>query len=238
MVLGPVWDATDGRRGEAALRDYARRLRQLSRQVIEVQEEERRHLARELHDEIGQQLTILRLQLDDARCEAGGRLDDAVQTVAALTEQVRTLSLNLRPSMLDDLGLVAALRWYVSRAASVATFRVEVDIDEMLPRLPPDIETLYFRVAQEAITNVMRHAGASRLSVQLQRRGIFLKLEIIDDGRGFIAARAGTGAGLLGMHERASISGAALEIQSSPGEGTHLRLSLPFDFTNSQSKSA
>src|SRR5690606_17910427 len=182
-VLGAVRDVTDSRRGEAALRDYAWRLRELSRQIIAVQEEERRRLARELHDEIGQLLTILRLQLEKLR--AGGVRDDnlegAVQSVTLLTQQVRSMSLDLRPSMLDDLGLVPTLRWYVQRAVAVADLELDLVIDDALPRLPPQVETLYFRIAQEAVTNTLRHAAATRLSVRLTLERGVLVLEVADD---------------------------------------------------------
>lgn len=242
-VLGAVRDVTDSRRGEAALRDYAWRLRELSRQIIAVQEEERRRLARELHDEIGQLLTILRLQLEKLR--AGGVRDDnlegAVQSVTLLTQQVRSMSLDLRPSMLDDLGLVPTLRWYVQRAVAVADLELDLVIDDALPRLPPQVETLYFRIAQEAVTNTLRHAAATRLSVRLALERGVLVLEVADDGRGFDVnekSASGNSSGLPGMHERAALLGADLRIHSAPREGTKLRLSLALRRTDSRKKHA
>lgn len=239
-ILGTVRDVTDSRRGEAALRDYAWRLRELSRQIIEVQEEERRRLARELHDEIGQQLTILRLQLEKlAPASDDEHVAAAIDAVATLTRQVRSLSLDLRPSMLDDLGLVPTLRWYATHASAVAGFRLALKIEESLPRLSPQIETLCFRVAQEATTNVMRHANATTLSVSLFRHRGLLVLEVVDDGCGFdTTADSGASAGLLGMRERAALSGAGLDIRSTPGKGTRLRLSLPLKRADSRQKRA
>lgn len=241
-VLGTVRDVTDSRRGEAALHDYAWRLRELSRQILDVQEEERRRLARELHDEVGQQLTILRLQLDKLRASGvnGENIDNAIHSVTLLTRQVRSMSLDLRPSMLDDLGLVPTLRWYVQRAAAVAELELDLRADESLPRLPPQVETLYFRVAQEAVTNTLRHAGATRLRVRLDCRNDVLVMEVADDGCGFDRRKGALGAssGLLGMRERAAVLGADLRIQSAPREGTRLRLSLSLRRAGSRKKRA
>ncbi|HEX6927946.1 MAG TPA: PAS domain S-box protein, partial [Gammaproteobacteria bacterium] len=167
--IGSVRDVTDQRRGEQALRDYAKRLRRTSQQVLEVQESERRNLARELHDEIGQQLTLVKLSLGDLAPgpEQAAPLNEAMSAVSTLLQQVRDLSLDLRPSMLDDLGLDATLRWYVSRIARLAVIETRLGIDSGFPRLSPGVETLFFRVAQEAITNVMRHAQATTLEVRL-----------------------------------------------------------------------
>lgn len=231
--VGSVRDVTDLRRGEQALKDYAKRLRRLSQQVLEVQENERRDLARELHDEVGQQLTLLKLLLTRLAGEteaASPVIREATAAVSTLMQQVRDLSLDLRPSMLDDLGLGATLRWYAARVARLAALETCVEIDPGFPRLVPDAETLFFRVAQEGITNVMRHAHAENLGVRLTRDGDLIELRVSDDGRGFDAESArrasirGKSAGLLGMQERAALGGAELTIESTPGTGTVLRL--------------
>lgn len=234
-LLYTVEDITGRVRSEAALRGYARRVRLLTQQIIDVQENERRNLARELHDEIGQQLTIVRLSLEAVRDSRADEqpLEAALASVADLTRQVRELSLDLRPSMLDDLGLAAALRWYSSRAAQIAGIHHILDIDPAFPRLRTAIETLYFRVGQEAITNVMRHAGDCVLRISLHRETDAIRLQIADDGVGFDFRAAQDGVlrghtgGLLGMRERAVLCGAELHIQSDPGHGTCLSLTLP-----------
>lgn len=233
LRIGSIVDVTEQQRGESALRDYARRLQLLSRQIIEVQENERCNLARELHDEIGQQLTLVKLSLEALRGDgADPVLDDALESVTRLTQQVRDLSLDLRPSMLDDLGLVAALRWYLYRAARVAEIGAGLDVGDAFPRMHTPVETLFFRVGQEAITNALRHSGATHLDLRLVAMNGSVLMEVSDDGRGFdpVAAQssalAGCSAGLLGMQERAALAGATLEIESAPGAGSRLRLMI------------
>jgi PAS domain S-box-containing protein len=213
------------------------RLSTLSAQLLATQEAERRHLARELHDEIGQTLTALRLNLQAVRSRTGpegqGPLEESLGLVAQTIEQVRNLSLDLRPAMLDDLGLTAALRWYVNRQAKRADYVAELDLDEALPRLPPAQETMCFRVVQEALTNVARHAQASQVWIAIRRAGSQLSLSVRDDGVGFDvnAARQravhGAGLGLLGMEERVHLAGGRLEIHSTAGEGAEIRVELP-----------
>lgn len=234
--LATTYDVTDLRRGEMALHDYARRLRHLSQQVLEVQENERRHIARELHDEIGQQLTLTKLSLhllEKQQSRHPEALADALAHVTSLMTQVRNLSLDLRPSMLDDLGLVPALRWYAGRATTLADIALVIEVDPDFPRLRPEAETLYFRVAQEAITNTLRHAAATCLRIALAVTREQVLLTIADNGRGFDPGRAaenaarGGSAGLLGMQERAALGGAELGLESRPGHGANLSLVMP-----------
>lgn len=235
MFVGAVLDVTERRRGERAMEDYARRLRLLSQQVMEVQENERRNLARELHDEIGQQLTMVKLTLavlatrDEQMRE---ELAEALSAVSSLMQQVRDLSLDLRPSMLDDLGLAPTLRWYVGRVGKLACIDTHLDLPVEFPRLKTEIETLFFRVAQEAITNVMRHAAATTLWLKLGIEDDRVVLDVQDNGAGFeldaarLRALQGGSAGLLGMQERAALAGAQFELVASTGQGTRLRLSI------------
>lgn len=213
------------------------RLQGLSHRLIEVQEAERRTIAGELHDEIGQALTLVKMNLQAVQrlsgdSEAGVHLGESVAIVERALEQVRNLSLDLRPSLLDDLGLVAALRWYVARQARVAGFMVHFKADDLGGHLAPTLETTCFRVAQEALTNVVRHARAREVWVQLTWEND-LCLTIRDDGRGFdvVAAQArasrGESFGLLGMYERVDIVNGRLTISSSPGEGTHICACFP-----------
>jgi signal transduction histidine kinase len=212
-------------------------LRQLSQRLMEAQEAERRRLAFELHDEVGQSLTALKLNLELAEAlasrPAAGKLVDCIQLADQVLKQVRGLSLDLRPSLLDDLGLSAAVRWYVAQQAERAGIvaRVTAEIGE--ERLPAAIETACFRLVQEAVTNVLRHAHASRLFVDAHRREDRIELSIEDDGAGFdvAAARrgvyAGRSLGLLSMEERVSLVAGELVVDSAPGRGTRIHVSCP-----------
>lgn len=213
------------------------RLQSLSHRLIEVQEMERRTIAGELHDEIGQALTVVKMNIQALRPHVGSptanpHLDESIAIVERALEQVRNLSLDLRPSLLDDLGLVATLRWYVARQARFAGLAVHFSADDLGGRLIPALETACFRIAQEAITNIVRHSQAREVWVQL-RYAHDLHLTIRDDGNGFdvstAEARAARGQsfGLLGMYERASIVGGRLTIASTPGQGACISATFP-----------
>ena len=215
------------------------RLRALSRRLFEVQEEERRRLARDLHDDVGQALTALKIQLESlARGAAGelgarSRVEECVDTVQHMLERVRQLSLSLRPPQLDDLGLAAALRSHLDRQARVAGLQAHFETADAPSQLPPDTETACFRVAQEAITNVLRHARARNLWVRLFDSGGRLALSVRDDGRGFdlesVRERSANGSslGLIGMEERMALAGGSFELRSAPGQGTVLLATFP-----------
>ncbi len=212
------------------------RLRALSRRLLEVQEEERGRLARDLHDDIGQALTALKIQLESlARCAGSNaaRILECAETTRHALERVRQLSLSLRPSQLDDLGLVAALRSHLDRQASIGGLTPNFDAAEAPRGAAREIETACFRVAQEAITNVLRHAGARNLWVRLFSVGGRLALSVRDDGKGFDleSARrrgaAGASLGLVGMEERVALAGGTLELRSVPGQGTVLLATFP-----------
>jgi two-component system, NarL family, sensor histidine kinase UhpB len=209
------------------------RLRALSRRLFEVQEEERKRLARDLHDDVGQALTALKIQLESLARTGGARLDECVDTVQHTLERVRQLSLSLRPPQLDDLGLAAALRSHLDRQARVAGLQAHFEVDEAPQELPSDAETACFRVAQEAITNVLRHARARNLWLRLFTAGGRLAISVRDDGRGFdldaVRERsAGRGSlGLLGMEERMALAGGSFELRSAPGQGTILLATFP-----------
>ena len=216
------------------------RLRALSRRLFEVQEEERKRLARDLHDDVGQALTALKIQLESIarpgnELTARSRLEDIVDTVQHTLERVRQLSLSLRPPQLDDLGLAAALRSHLDRQARVAGLHAHFEAEDAPQELAPDAETACFRVAQEAITNVLRHARARNLWVRLFTAGDRLALSVRDDGYGFDPdsarrrAHAGGSLGLAGMEERIAIAGGSIELRSQPGQGTVLLATFPLE---------
>jgi signal transduction histidine kinase len=160
-------------------------------------------------------------------------LKESLQAVERVLEQVRDLSLNLRPSMLDDLGLEPAVRWYTNRQASLAGLQAEFQADAMADRLDPLIETACFRVAQEALTNVVRHARARTVAVEMRNQDERLHLFVRDDGVGFDVtalreqAVLGASLGLLSMEERATLTDGGLECKSAPGQGTEVHAWFP-----------
>jgi len=213
-------------------------LRLMSQQLVRAQEDERRHIARELHDEVGQSLTaaLLNLQvlgsLTDLK-ELPVRLDDSLSLIDRVLRQVRTLSLNLRPALLDDLGLAPALRWLVSRQAERAGFGVQFSADVVDERFAADIEITCFRAVQEAVTNIVRYAQAQYVTIELFKSGNELCIRIRDDGIGFDVAAAlqraahGHSMGLLSMQERVLLLGGRMQIESAPGYGSRIKVCLP-----------
>ncbi len=231
-------DISQRKRAEAALRESGRQLRFLSKRVLAVQEAERRRVAHELHDELGQALTAIKINLLTQRpnaqaAPADDPRTDCVRIVDHALRQVRGMALALRPSILDDLGLGAALKWLAGQAAAQSSFAAHVRIVAGPARLEPETETACFRIVQVALTNVQRHAAAGRVDVELLQDADTLTLSVSDDGCGFdvpaMLARASTGAslGLLGMRERASLIDAELDIRSAPGHGCTVRLRCP-----------
>ncbi|MGA2787464.1 MAG: PAS domain S-box protein, partial [Verrucomicrobiota bacterium] len=220
-----IRNITERKQAEAKRKEYSRKLQVLSRRLVEAQETERRNIARELHDEIGQALTVMQLNLQAMLLSPGTevvspRLNETLEVVERVLEQVHDISLDLRPSILDDLGLEPALRWYTERQAALVELKVEFSADRLEQRLDPMIETECFRIAQEALTNVVRHAQAKAVTVELRKEDGQLHLRVRDDGVGFDVApvrdRAVRGAslGLLSMEERASLAGGGLEFKS------------------------
>jgi PAS domain S-box-containing protein len=232
-VQGTARDITERKRAQEALQMF-------SRQLIETQEQERRRIALELHDQIGQVLTVVKMNLTSVErvCptpEAAPYIKDNMDLVDEALRLVRDLSIDLRPLLLDDLGLVAALRWYVDRYAARtgvgADFHVELPNED--DRCSRDIETACFRIVQEALTNISRHARAKHVTIRLTEDKSDLLLRVNDDGLGFDlnalqtrTPRAAT-LGLLGMQERASAAGGTIEINSAMSKGTEIRLRFP-----------
>lgn len=211
------------------------RLQGLSLRLLEVQESERRHLARELHDEIGQQLTGLKLILDMNAFQPGkpvrASLTEAQELLSQLMQQVRELSLSLRPAMLDDLGLLPALFWHLERYTNQTGIKINFlhsGIERR--RLAPQVETAAYRIIQEALTNVARYAHVQEVNVRLWRETDQLHLEIVDRGAGFdppVTLAAANSNGLTGMSERATLLGGNFKIESTRGQGTRLTAMLP-----------
>jgi PAS domain S-box-containing protein len=232
------FDITERKAAERRLADYSARLGTLSRRVLTVQEEERRAVARELHDELGQVLTAVRLNLQTLRRRSadatlGPVFEDGLALLETAIAEVRALSTRLRPTILDDLGLEAALRSHLERSSVRAELALDTDIRLPGRRLDPAVETACFRIVQEAMTNALRHAEASHLAVALRVVNGELVLSVRDDGRGFDLAAAagraarGESAGLSGMEERAQLAGGRLEMNTAPGRGTEVRALFP-----------
>jgi PAS domain S-box-containing protein len=238
-----IRDITQRKQAEGKLEKSRQRLQTLSRRLVKVQETERRHLARELHDEIGQGLTVAEMNLQ-ALLQLPGtdalapRLQESLYVVERVLQQVHDLSLNLRPSMLDDLGLEPALRWYTERQAALAGLQAEVRVTPLEQRLDPMIETECFRVAQEALTNVVKHAKARTVTVELTSNDQQLHLSVRDDGVGFDVASLrekavrGASLGLLSMEERATLAGGGLQYHATPGQGTEVHAWFPLKWAH------
>ena len=206
-------------------------LQDLSAKLLRAQENERRTLARELHDEIGQSLSAILMDAESAECAADA--EEAREHLAALrglaektVNQVRDLALLLRPSMLDDFGLVPALNWHAREATKRTGLNVVVHADEEADDLPDEHKTCIYRLVQEAINNSARHASARTIEVEVQRNGDQVLFSIRDDGTGF-DTRFVRGLGILGMEERVRRLGGKIEIDSKPGRGTVIRAELP-----------
>src|SRR5713226_8077532 len=224
------------RAAQQALREAHRRLQALSVRLLQVEETERRRIARELHDGVGQLLTAVKLRLaglNPSLADYASRQGECVAAIDEALEQVRRISRDLRPSQLDDLGLVAALRSHLDRQAGGAGFKPNFAHEGVPPRLAPEIETTCFRIAQEALTNIARHAQASEVWITLAGTEEELRMEVRDNGRGFdvaaarLGAAAGRSMGLLSMEERATLAGGRLALDSAPGRETRLSLALP-----------
>ncbi len=229
-VQGTVRDISERKRAEDVLQTYSRRL-------IEAQEAERQKIARELHDEIGQILTAVNLNLQALKtsCETKACAPRVAESMAIIDEalkHVRELSLELRPSLLDDLGLVAALRWYVARYNLRSGIAAQVTCDSDIGGIPHEVSTACFRIAQEALTNSARHSRATKANVDVQKRNGDLHLAIRDNGIGFDAqlflnGMASFALGLRGMQERALAVSGRIEVDSQIGQGTKVLVIVP-----------
>lgn len=238
-VLGSMIDVTARKRAEESIRESRKLMRALSQQLLDVQEEERTRIARDLHDQVGQALTAVKLTLE-ALQRAGGdparvatMVEEGIGAVDHTIQQVRSLSFDLRPSLLDDLGLGAAVASYVKRRVLATGLDARVTVQPAAAGAPKHVQTACFRILQEALTNVLRHAQARRVDVELRSDDDTLELLVRDDGIGLgprppesgVARKRGLG--LVGMRERALLAGGNFEIESRAGRGTTIRVRLP-----------
>jgi two-component system sensor histidine kinase UhpB len=214
-------------------------LRLLSEGAINMQEEERKRIARALHDDTAQAVSTILLQLErlenelpEERTDLKKRLGESRQLAARMLEDLRKNIWDLRPTILDDLGLVPAIRWYARTRLEETGARVNFDLDEEI-RLEPYQETMLFRICQEAVGNVQRHARAENVAICLAKEAAQVCLEIKDDGRGFDVERTAEEAvsrkqlGILGIQERVSLVGGKVKVESTPGQGTCLHVCIP-----------
>lgn len=236
--VGGCVDITERKGLEGSLRDAHERAETLSTRLLQGQESERQTLAQELHDDIGQVLTAAAINVDRARAlcvepQVHELLDESIAELEQATERVRELALALRPSLLDDLGLAPALEWFLERETKRGG--VALDFQSVLGgrEVPSDVAIVCYRIAQEAMTNVLRHAQAKQVVARLEVEAKMLRFTLHDDGVAFAVERALTGRGaqlslgLTSMQERAVLSGGRVEIESVPGRGTMVTLELP-----------
>jgi len=230
---GVFWDVTERKDAERAQSARHGRLRALSKHQHELREAEQKHISRELHDELGSTLTALRMDLSwlEARLPSDSlplreRLVEMERLVEDLNERVRLLASELRPGLLDHLGIGAATQWLITRICGRAGLKCSLRLEPEDLRLDEPRSIALYRVLQEALTNVVRHAQAQHLDVLIRRDGDGVELQVHDDGIGFVPeseARVAT-FGLLGIRERVGLLGGVVEIRSAPGQGTRLNV--------------
>jgi signal transduction histidine kinase len=230
--------AWQNRQLQAEIGERARveeQLRLLSRRLVEVQEQERQALAHELHEEVGQVLTGLNLSLEvlgrAPQEQRSARLEDAQTLVNELIQHVRSMSMHLRPPMLDDLGVMPALFWYFERYQEQHHIEVVCQHTGLEQRFPPDIEITIYRIVQEALHNVAQHAGVARVAVRLWSSHEHMTVQVEDQGKGFDMAAAEASAALSGLasiRERTRLLLGTFSLETTPGQGTCLTVELPF----------
>jgi PAS domain S-box-containing protein len=234
-----IVDITRRKQIERKAMRYASRLQALSRRLVEVQDHERRWLAGELHDRIGQNLTALNLNLNTVKCGlssqqaeiVGARMEDCLRLVKETVETTYDLTTELRPAVLDDYGLVATLQWYAEQFTRRSGVVAVVKGNDPVPRLAQTVETMLFRIVQEACTNIAKFAKARLATITVATELQCVRVEIVDDGCGFdsnAVVRPGDhhAWGLLIMRERAEIAGGRLRIESTPSRGTRITVEI------------
>lgn len=234
VLIFCLHDVTANRRVAERMRRAITAMGTLARRLSRAREAERRRLSLELHDDLGQELTGLRLALESLPKPAAPddtvRLEEAIAIAGRLQARVHTISADLRPPMLDDMGLIVALPWLFENQRASTGLQVAFRQSGLERRLPAEIEIAVYRIVQESLTNVVRHAGVSAAQVLLRATDSAIVLRVEDEGHGFDAGReaeSGGGIGLLGMRERARTLGGRVTVESAPGEGTALTIELP-----------
>jgi signal transduction histidine kinase len=234
VLIFCLHDVTANQRVAGRMRRAITAMGTLSRRLTRAREAERRRLALELHDDLGQELTALRLALEilprPEAADDAARQEEAIAIAGRLQSRVRTISADLRPPMLDDMGLIVALPWLFEKQRASTGLQVIFRQSGLESRLPGEIEIALYRIVQEALTNVVRHAGVSAAQVLLRATDSIIVLKVEDEGRGFDAeseAATAAGTGLLGMRERARLLGGRIVVESVPGAGTALTVELP-----------
>jgi signal transduction histidine kinase len=254
LMRGTIMDITERKRADNAVKESRQQLLALSRRLVDIQEVERRRFSTELHDVVGQNLTALSFNLDILKTQLSGnennavnlRLDDSAKLVRSTSDAVDNVLSELRPPMLDDYGLFAALQWYAEQFSIRTGVQAVVHGDESIQRLKPVAEIALFRVAQEALNNIAKHACANGVEIRLERTASQCVMSVSDDGKGFdVAARAifhrknGSDAvatterrrerlGMVTMRERVLAVGGTFEVKSAPGQGTRVELRVPY----------
>lgn len=236
-MVGWIMDVTDRRRADEALRESREELQRLSANIQQIREEEKTRIARELHDDLGQLLTALKIDTTRFEQTLAGKLDpssmDALRNIYGLIDQlvgsVRRIAADLRPVMLDDLGPIPAIDWFIHEFSARHGIAVNAQLDPNEIAFNRDSGTEVFRMVQEGLTNVARHSGASAATIEIARDEPFCIVKISDNGRGAQpdARRSRKSFGLLGMRERAARLGGELSIATAPGEGFALTVTLP-----------
>jgi signal transduction histidine kinase len=235
-------DITERKNVEAEMARYRTELQKLTRRLINAQETERKELSRELHDEIGQALTAININLNEIEKDIPPectpkvrlRLAESDAIVEKMMGQIHEISLDLHPAMLDDLGLVPTLRWYGKRFAKRVGVAVEIDAEDFPVQMNSDLSTNLYRIVQEALTNIAKHAHAKKVAIQLSLEHSVFQLSIKDDGIGFNVKKPrdlgfpASGMGLMGMQERVAYIQGSLDIESGPERGTSLLISIPW----------
>jgi two-component system sensor histidine kinase UhpB len=223
------------------LEDKMRLERKYLSQIIDAQENERKRISRELHDEIGQALTAIKFNLDmidrdlpQTPPSVRRRLGEAKSLSNQIITAMRQLSTELRPTLLDELGLIPTLRWYIQNFSNRLNIYSHFQAIGFEKKLPPQIETAFYRIVQEALNNTAKHAGANRIEISFEQRNSRISVSITDNGKGFDLEKVlhpespERGFGLVGMQERVSLLGGTIEIQSRPGFGTYIHIEVPY----------
>jgi two-component system sensor histidine kinase UhpB len=238
-VLWSVLDITEQKQTEHVLRSSAEQLTALSRRLVDIQEAERRQLSRELHDRVGQNLTALSINLDilgstladEPHAEQRARLNDSSALLESTVDSIENVMAELRPPMLDDYGLLPALHWYAKDFSKRTGIEIRVAGNESAERLEPKMEIALFRIAQEALTNVVKHAGATCVEIALGQSDGGCVMTVTDNGIGLEPGKRDPGQrhglGMVTMRERSQAVGGRFTVRTVPGGGTQVAIAIP-----------